>query len=173
MKRNHHIETEIKRLYEQYAPGLIFYARKFVDQQTAEDAVHSVFLKIWNSKTVMYTDQRMENYLFRAVKNECLDILKHQAVSNDYVTNTVRDLKVEELTSDEDPEKNLINNERIAAIYQEIDRLPERCREIFVMAYIEEKKNAEIAELLQISVRTVEAQIYKALKILRAALTGY
>ena len=54
--------------------------------------------------------------------------------------------------------------------YKEMDRLPEKCREIFTMSYLEERKTSEIAVLLNISTRTVEAQLYKALKILRGIL---
>ena len=170
MKKNHHIQTEFERLYDKYAAGLIFYARRFVDYSTAEDVVHDVFMKIWKSATVMIVHESIGSYLLSAVRNACLDWLKHQAISNDYVANAIRDLKMEELSSDENMENQLIDREKIDAVYQEIDKLPERCREIFVLAYIEEKKNAEIAEQLHISVRTVEAQIYKALKILRNAL---
>ena len=157
-------------LYEKYAPGLIFYARNFVDHQTAEDMVHNVFLKIWRSETLMIVDESIGAYLSSAVRNACLDMLKHKTICNDYLSNAVRELKMEELASDDNIVENLINRERIDAIYQEIEKLPEKCREIFVMAYIDEKKNVEIAEQLHISIRTVEAQIYKALKIIRAAL---
>ena len=170
MKKYHHIHAEFKRLYEKYVPGLIFFARQFVDCPTAEDVVHDVFLKIWNSETVMIANESIRAYLFFAVRNACLDVLKHQAICNDYVANATRELKMEELTSYENLENRLIEREQIDAIYKEIDRLPEKNREIFVQAYIKEKKHSEIAEQFQISVRTVEAHIYKALKILRNAL---
>ena len=162
--------TEFEKLYVKHAPGLIFFARKFADHQTAEDVVHDVFLKIWNSETVMIANQSIGSYLFSAVRNACLDLLKHQTVCNDYLSKSIRDLKIEELTSDENLESQLIKREQIDTLYKEIDRLPEKCREIFVLAYIEEMKNATIAEQLQISLRTVESQIYKALKILRSRI---
>ena len=56
------------------------------------------------------------------------------------------------------------------SIYKEIDKLPDKCREIFTMSYLEERKTSEIAVLLNISTRTVEVQLYKALKILRGIL---
>ena len=170
MGHHHHNRKEFERLYEKHAPGLVFYARKFVNYSTAEDVVHDVFLKIWNRETVMIIDESIGSYLFSAVRNACLDLLKRQTVCNDYLTNAIRNLKMEELTTGENPLNRLIEQEQKDAVYQEIDRLPVKCREIFVLAYIEEKKNVEIAEQLQISVRTVEAQIYKALKILRTAL---
>ena len=169
-EEKYHDRKEFERMYEQHAPGLIFYARKFVDHPTAEDVVHNVFLKIWNSETVMIANESIGSYLFCAVRNACIDMLKHQTICSDYIARAAEDLKMEELSSSENSLNRLIEREQIDAIYREIDRLPEKCREVFLLAYTEEKKNAEIAEQLHISVRTVEAQIYKALKILRNAL---
>jgi len=152
---------------------MIFYARKFVDDQTAEDVVHDVFLKIWNSDTVMLVNDNIKSYLFSAVQHTCLDLLKHQVVHDDYISKSTRDLQMEELSTSENMLDNLIEREQIDAIYKEIDRLPEKCREVFTLAYLEEKKNMDIAEQLNISVRTVEAHIFKALKILRNALNNY
>jgi RNA polymerase sigma-70 factor (ECF subfamily) len=165
-----HIMEQFKRLYEKYAPGMIFYARKFVDRQTAEDIVHDVFLKIWSRETVMIIDESIGSYLYRAVQHSCLDYVKHLSVHNDYVGRAIADLTMEELVSEKNPIDTLIEQEQRDAVYKSIDQLPEKCREVFVLAYLEEKKNAEIAESLHISVRTVEAQIYKALKILRNML---
>ncbi len=170
MREKDHIMLQFKRLYEKYAPGLIFYARKFVDSHTAEDMVHDVFLKIWNRDTVMIIDESIGSYLFRAVQNSCLDYLKRQTIRNDYLSRAITELKIEELTTTDNPVNRLIDQEQIDAVYKAINQLPEKCREVFVLAYIEEKKNAEIAEQLDISVRTVEAQIYKALKMLRTVL---
>ena len=63
-----------------------------------------------------------------------------------------------------------LEDERLELIYKEMDKLPEKCREVFTMSYLEERKTSEIAVLLNISPRTVEAQLYKALKILRGIL---
>ena len=100
-KNNHHDRKEFERMYEHYAPGLIFYARKFLDHVTAEDIVHDVFLKIWNSETVMIINECVGSYLFCAVRNACLDLLKHQAIYNDFLSKSINDLKIEELSYNE------------------------------------------------------------------------
>ena len=69
-------------------------------------------------------------------------------------------------------EKKIIDKEDIQHIYNQIEELPEKCRQIFKMAYFEEKRNAEIAEILNISIRTVEHQLYLGLKTLRSRLTA-
>ena len=172
MNRQQHNRNEFERLYKQYAPGLIFYARKFVDYQTAEDVVHDVFLKTWECETVMIVHENVASYLYNAVRNRCLDVLKHQAVHDDYLSNAILNLKMEELASDDNILDRMMDEEKMEAIYKAIDRLPEKCREVFVLAYLEEKKNMEIADQLKISVRTVEAHIVKALKQLRSVLSN-
>ncbi|MDR0844760.1 MAG: RNA polymerase sigma-70 factor [Tannerella sp.] len=165
--------NQLSRLYKKYAPGMLCYARKFVDFQTAEDLVHDVFLKLLSQDSFQVIDQTIENYLLCAVKNACSDYLKHQIVRDDYLSQAAHELKMEELSFSDNPLTELIGKERKTSLYKAIDRLPKRCREVFKLAYLEEIENAEIARMLNISVRTVEAQIYKALKILRSILTAF
>ncbi|MDR3329208.1 MAG: RNA polymerase sigma-70 factor [Prevotellaceae bacterium] len=161
-----------KQLYEQYAPALIFYARKFTDYQTAEDVVHDVFIRIWKRDLTLPDDDGMGAYLFRAVHNACRDHLKRQAVRSSYMSRAAVAMKEEELAFYDNPLNQMMNEERQAALGKAIGALPDKCREVFRLAYLEEKHHSEIAALLNISVRTVEAQVYKALKMLRSALMG-
>ncbi|MDR3260441.1 MAG: RNA polymerase sigma-70 factor [Tannerella sp.] len=165
--------NQFGRLYEKHAPGMLFHARKFVDFQTAEDIVHDVFLKLWTRDSFLIIDQTIGGYLLRSVQNACFDYLKHQSVRDDYLSKATLELKMEELAAPDNPVNELIEQEQIDSIYQMIEQLPPKCKEIFKLTYIEEKENAEVARMLGISVRTVEAQIYKALKIVRNALTAF
>jgi RNA polymerase sigma-70 factor (ECF subfamily) len=167
------LSGQFSRLYEKYAPGMIFYARKFVDPQTAEDLVHDVFLKLWSRESFLIIDETIDHYLLHSVKNSCLDALKHQLIRDDYLSKAILELKMEELACSDSPVNSLISKEQIESIYRAIEQLPEKCREIFKLTYLEEKPNAEAARILHLSVRTVEAQIYKALKILRHTLTAF
>ena len=151
---------EFKELYKSNAPMLIFYAGKYVNAIAAEDLVQDVFFKIWQKRT----------FLFRSVQHACLDYLKHQEVKGDYINTVTTQLKIEEIYYNDDPQSLFAEDERLELIYKEMDKLPEKCREVFTMSYLEERKTDEIAVLLNISPRTVEAQLYKALKILRGIL---
>lgn len=153
-------------LYEKYAPGLLFYARKFVSYAVAEDIVHDVFLNIWKKGSFLVVDESVSSYLFQAVRNACLNHLKHQTVHQEYIPQAIRELQIEELTMT-CPEINLIDREELDKVYAAIGQLPDKCREVFQLSYIEGKKNAEIADTLQISIRTVENHLYRGLQILR------
>ena len=159
-----------RSLYISHAPKLIFYACKYVDYDTAEDLVQDVFLRVWQKELFLTGEEGLRTYLFRAVQNACLDFLKHQEVEDNYIAAVTTQLKLEELDRDTLDSTLFAEDNRLLSVYREINRLPEKCREVFTLAYLGEKKTHEIASLLDISPRTVEAQLYKALKIIRNAL---
>lgn len=160
--RDEEIMERIRILYRKSVPVLIFYAAKFVGMDTAEDLVQDVFLKLWNKRSLILWSESLSVYLFHAVRHACLDYLKHQQVKNNYENAYPAGTPDFLLREDTDS--------RLPAVYAAIERLPAKCREIFILAYLEERKTAEIASLLSISKRTVEAQLYKALKTIREAL---
>lgn len=159
-----------KHLYLENASRLICYASRYVDEEIAEDLVQDVFIKIWQKKEGYFKEEGLKTYLFRSVQNACLDYLKHKAVETSYAEEFARKLKLEEIRYYDRLEAAELEKERLDSIYREIAKLPERCREVFTLAYLEGKKSAEIADRLNISQRTVEAQLYKGLKIIRDVL---
>jgi len=156
-------------LYEKHAPGLIFYARKFVSEFVAEDIVHDVFLNIWKEKSFFIIEETILNYLFRSVRNACLNYLKHQTINQDFITAQTAELSIIELNASS-IEDLIIEKEQMEAIYAAIKLLPEKCGTVFRLSFFENKKNGEIAGILNISTRTVEAHLYKALTLLRNKL---
>lgn len=149
---------------------LISYACRFVDQCVAEDIVQDVFVKIWQKRSFIFLKEGIHTYLYNSVRHGCLDYLKHKDVVSNYIEGVVHKLKIEELYYNDEPQFLFTEDDRMNSIYNEINKLPDRCREIFTMVYLEERKTSEIADLLNISKRTVEAQLYKALKTLREVL---
>jgi RNA polymerase sigma-70 factor (ECF subfamily) len=152
------------------APRLTYFANKYVDPGTAEDIVQDVFLKVWQKNLFLLSGNGLKTYLFNAIRNACLDYLKHQSVEQNYMSTVIHKLKVEELEYSDPSFLLFQEDDRMALIYNEIEKLPEKCREIFTLSYLHEKKSSEIANMLNISRRTVEAQLYKALKLIRDAL---
>ena len=147
-----------------------FLWEKLMEGTTEEDLVQDVFLKVWQKRTFLFLKEGIKTYLYRSVQHACLDYLKHQEVKGDYINAVTTKLKIEEIYYNDDPQSLFAEDERLELIYKEMDKLPDKCREIFTMSYLEERKTSEIAVLLNISTRTVEAQLYKALKILRGIL---
>lgn len=159
---------QFEKIYRELSPTLILYARKYVDAASAEDIVQNIFLKVWKKSDLLDWSEKLKSYLFQSVKNSCLDYLKHQKVKANHTELITIELKEEEI--EYNSTINIFDkDERLTKLYAELDNLPPRCKDIFKMYYFEEKKSNEIANLLDISPRTVETQLYRALKQLRNA----
>lgn len=174
MEKFMEVDQELSRfreIYKENAHKLIFYACKYVDTTTAEDLVQDVFLRIWQKRAFVFLNEGIKSYLYSSVQHACLDYLKHQDIKHDYVNAVITKLKIEEIYYNDENLPLFLEEDRLSMIYKEMNKLPDKCREIFTMSYLEERKTSEIASLLNISTRTVEAQLYKALKILRSLLT--
>ncbi|MDL2282800.1 RNA polymerase sigma-70 factor, partial [Parabacteroides sp. OttesenSCG-928-G06] len=158
-----------RRFYEENVSSLVFFARRFVSAATAEDMVHDVFLEVWERWQEL-SERPTRAYLFMAVRNRCLNNLRRELVKENYLDSVQTENRLLGLDYYDSIEKLLIDRERLQELYDAIEKLPEKCRQVFKLAYYEEKKNAEIADLLDLSIRTVEHQLYLGLKTLRNKL---
>ncbi|GAB3718323.1 RNA polymerase sigma-70 factor [Spirosoma flavus] len=163
-------ERDFEAVFRQYYASLCRYARQLLpDADDAEEEVQAMFLALWEKRNGLIISVSLKSYLFRAVHNRCLNRLKHAAVRNEhreyveYRGEAIADSPVEELMGDE-----LANQ-----LQRAIQKLPEQCRLAFTLSRFEELKYGEIAERLGISIKTVENQIGKALRILRTELSDY
>ncbi|WP_298734330.1 RNA polymerase sigma-70 factor [uncultured Chitinophaga sp.] len=156
-------------LFEQYAAGLLGYAGKFVSRETAEDIIQDVFIQLHRQAASLEIKHSIRHYLFRAVHNKCLDQIKHDMVHKRYVNRALAELRLQELAY-YDPasgHESLLINAADGGIWQAIEQLPPKCREIVKLRYQEGLKTREISDAMGISSRTVETQLYKAIKLLK------
>ena len=158
-----------KELFDRFYRYLVLYAMKWVErQEEAEDIVQDLFVQIWERDTCYSSYYGFKNFLYNSVKNACLDFLKHREVEGKYIKYTLRHTE-----PGEEPELELMKDEVYRRLYQVLDELPKRCREVFKY-YLEGKKNSEIAEILQISELTVKTQKRNAMSYIREKLgTAY
>ncbi|MCW9095874.1 MAG: RNA polymerase sigma-70 factor [Ignavibacteriaceae bacterium] len=153
-------------LFKTYSQKLIYFSRRYVrDKQIAENIIQDVFLTIWQNKKNLDPTKNIQSYLFTAVKNESLKQLRHLNVENQQRENVSR-LSIVELTPDETIDQKELREE----LNKAINDLPDKCREIFAMSRFDQLKYSEIADILGISVKTVETQMGRALKKLREQL---
>lgn len=164
------IRSNFDKIYVTYYFRMYRFAKEYVlFDEDAENIVQDVFLLLWEKRDVLDIQVSLMSYLFSLVKNKCLDHIRHRLVVEEYQQEFKAKLSSLEalnytLTSEEDIERVLM---------EAINKLPERCREIFLKSRIEGKKNREIAEELNISASTVENQMTIALKKLRLELKDY
>lgn len=163
---NHSMEV----LYDCFYKALVTFSTQMVgDQQAAEDIVQEVFFGVWKQKNQFRTAGSMKAYLFNAVRNESLNTLRHRKVRQETINEVQEQYKSMQLTIDEDEE--LHKAEVYRQMFLAIDQLPQRQREIFLMA-IKGKKNSEIAQALQISINTVKTLKRRGLETLREQLSA-
>jgi len=167
------IRMDDRRAFEQvfresYRP-LAAYAFRFVRElPTAENIVQDVFLKLWQNRHQLVITTSLVHYLFRSVRNHCLNHLDKNKVRSEYLRMQLNRTEDEEDFSAFYPEIGLLEKIETAIL-----ALPAKRQEIFRMAREEGLKYREIADQLNLSVKTVETQMTLALKQLRDALKEY
>lgn len=148
-------------LYLTYYSKLVRFAKEFVQhEEDAENITQDVFTDLWEKRDFITHIDNMNAYLFRLVRNRCLDYLRHKLSEQRYMESLQLSCE-EEAVEDHDTE---------ILIRAAINSLPQRCRDIFLLSRVEGLKYREISEHLGISVNTVECQMGIALKKLRMKL---
>lgn len=160
----------LDKIYLDNYTGLYQYAFTIVnDESVAEEMIHQVFLKILEKNEPIAIHTSIKAYLYRSVNNECLNHLKHQKVRQVHHAHARHAANLQT----GNPSDNLHYQELQQRLREALNQLPEQCRTIFQLSRFEELKYAEIAGQLGLSVKTVENQISKALKRLRAQLAEF
>jgi len=160
-------EAEIAQLFSDYYESLHRYAFTLLrDDDEAKDAVQSVFLNLWEKREHIQINTSPKAYLFRSVYHESLNYIRKQDVLKKHHAHAV--------AGQEDSQQQPFASEEALFIREKIDKvlqeLPPQCREVFVKSRAEQKKYSEIASELGIAVKTVEAHMSKALKLIRQVL---
>jgi RNA polymerase sigma-70 factor (ECF subfamily) len=154
-------------IFRQYYQGLCNYANMWLrDMDNAEEVVQNTFVRLWEKKDGINIDTSVKSYLYKAVYHASLNEIRHKKVKEDYAN-----MQKEEQTTEADSRGNARELEN--KIEKALLTLPEQCRLIFSMSRFEELKYREIATVLNVSVKTVENQMGKALRLMRENLADY
>lgn len=158
---------QFESLFRSSYVSLVRYARTLIrDPDTAEEIVQDLFFRLWRDRMDLKIESSLNGYLYRAVHNRCLHHIDHARVVEKYA----REMSAVTHESSEDPGDIMNYADLQARIAGIIERLPERCGKIFCMSRFEGLKYSEIAAKLSVSVKTVEANMGRALREFRKAL---
>jgi RNA polymerase sigma-70 factor, Bacteroides expansion family 1 len=162
-------ERAFQSLFRKYYSAMCHFANQFLsDSEVAEEIVQEMFVKIWEKRTALNIETSVKHYLFRSVRNHCLNQIQHEKIKKQYAN------KVLETASREfNPDDYFLEVDLIKRIEKSIEALPPKRREIFRLSREQGMKYKEIADELDISVKTVEAQMGLALKHLREDLKDF
>ncbi|SHE48688.1 RNA polymerase sigma factor [Pedobacter caeni] len=160
-------ELAFAEIYSRYKTVLFLHARRMLqDDEQARDIVQEIFTTIWIKKEELRVSTSLKSYLFSSVKHKILNLLLHQKHVEKHMQSMLRIYNVGSFSTD----LALQEKELAQLIEAEIQNLPARMREVFVLSRREELSNKEIAERMGIAEETVKKQIVYALKILRLKL---
>jgi RNA polymerase sigma-70 factor, ECF subfamily len=159
---------QFESLFRSSYASLVRYAKTLVkDNDTAEEIVQDLFYRLWKDKDKLEIESSLNGYLYRSVHNKCLHYIEHVRV----VERHAEEMSSRQRDPQETPSDILHYKELQARIAGILEKLPERCGKIFCMSRFEGLKYQEIAQILSVSVKTVEANMGKALKEFRKELT--
>ena len=157
-------EESFKITFENYYSAHCCYAEKFLrDKDESRSLVQQVFVDLWDKRKKLVIDRSLKSYLYKVVRNHALDYLKHKAVENKFL----KELPAENSSFDPNLTEEAELNSRIQCA---INKLPVKCREIFILCRFNGLHYNEIAIKQGISVKTVEMQMGIALRKLRNQL---
>jgi RNA polymerase sigma-70 factor (ECF subfamily) len=163
-------ETAFELLFRFYYAGLVLYANQIIlNRPDSEEIVQDFFVQLWEDRLKINSADSLKPYLFTCIKNRAFNYLKSEGIK-EKVHQYIRAQVEEDILYDPDI---YISEELQGEIKRAIDKLPDRCREIFIKSRFKGDSNDEIANELDISKRTVETQVSKALRILRVELKDY
>ncbi|WP_035644604.1 RNA polymerase sigma-70 factor [Flavobacterium sp. ASV13] len=169
-------EAAFKFFYDKYFRRIQSFSFQFVnDNDEAENLAQEALLHLWQNRENVESINGIQAFLFTYAKSKCLNLIRHNKVKdkfkNDHLNYKQRELDIEVLNSIQFDTLELTELERI--IQESISDLPAKTREVFIKKRFENKKNAEIAEEMGVTLKAVEAHMTKALKILKTKLSDY
>lgn len=156
-------EQAYKIIFDEYFPILTAFACKYLhDLDTSKEIAHNVFIKFYEKRSTIIITKSLKSYLFQMVYNDCISFFRSRSHHELH-----RKQLAESLGDNADYQDFVEQTEEEYKLHQLIEKLPPQCKKIFKLSRFEDKKNDEIAQDLNLSIRTVETQISKAIKFLK------
>lgn len=153
---------------QHYSPLVVVASNILHDRGSAEDVVQDVMLELWRRRESLAIETTLRSYLFRATRNRALNLIRHEQVAR-----RAEPLLARESASGPPADRRVREQEIASAVRHAVAELPARCREVFELSRVHGLKYAEIAEVMSISIKTVEAQMGKALRLIRERLAPW
>jgi len=161
-------QDAFESIFKLYYAQLVGVAENMLrERAAAEDAVQDVMVELWRRRESLAVETSIRAYLFRAVRNRALNQIRHQRVA------PTADPEAAERVATPAADREFETSELKAVLRKAVASLPERCREVFELSRVQGLPYAEIANVMGISIKTVEAQMGKALRTLRVDLAAY
>lgn len=163
-------QKAFEALYGLLYPIVYRFVRYFVQEEDAKEIVSEVFFKIWKNRERIGKIDNKISYVYRIAKNECYDFINKNKA---YEMIDYDDIPVSFSLRNEESDDSLVESEMMDVFYKAVDQLPERCKLIFLMVRVDQLKYKEVAEILSISIGTIEQQMNIAIKRVADSVSIY
>lgn len=161
-------EQAFDRVFIHFYPLLCVFAERILQEEPlSQDLAQDSLIKAWNKRNDFPDFSRLKSFLYTCVRNACFNELEKQKVKIKYQST----LEKSEPADDYNPLKDMIHAEVVSRIFAKVDTLPEQCRRVIHMTYMEGKTPKEISEALNVSVSTVNSQKMRGLQLLKGKLS--
>ena len=157
-----------EHVYQAFYSKLYNFAYDFI-YEDAHEIVQNSLLKLWENRASIHEIQNLQAYLYKSVRNSCLNFIRRQSTFKKYQTEAAINLKELEMSFF----ANEIDEKLERSLHDALDKIPEKRKKVFFMHFIEGYKAKEISEELNISERTVHTHVYKAMKSLKDYFKDY
>lgn len=156
-----------EQLFNRYWESLFAAAmHRLQSNQLAKDVLQELFIELWEKHETLNIRSNVSGYLFTALKHRVINKIKAEATREKYEKMTIRFYEINEFATEHQFSKDYLQEK----MEKEVEQLPDRCREVFELSRIEQLSHKEIGQQLNISPKTVENHIGRALKVLRPYL---
>ena len=163
-------QSALKLLYDHLFAKLFYFSYSIVHtKEVSEEIIEDVFMQVWKQRERIMEIENLTHYMYVAVKNTAYSYLRKNNKENSF---TLDEVSLPYLKIDLNPELIMISNETIQRINLAINNLPPKCRHIFKLVKEDGLKYKEVAELLDISIKTVENQLGIALKKIQSSISA-
>lgn len=158
-------------LFDNHYTPLLYFAEKIIaDREEAEDVIMQVFNKFWSLRENFNSTLNIKAFLYITAKNDCFNFLKYRQRQKEVKKELASQLPDPDQAAE--TERLIIEVDFLNRVYLEVQNLPDKCKQVFLLTYFDGLKANEIAEKLNISVSTVTTQRSRALKYLKHVLSG-
>lgn len=168
-------EGAFEVLFNIYYPRLVYFAKEYVPSEEAMGLVQEAFVSFWEKNPPIISEPQLQSYLYTSVKNNCLMFLRHEQIKKKYADQAAIKFQNQIYSSAlEQLDTSVIAFQEIEKIIEKtLADLPPRCREVFMLSRFEGKRNQEIADELDITIKAVEANVTRAIKVFKTTLKDY
>lgn len=164
-------KKKFEMLFTKHYPSLVEYVYRILhDREAAKDIVSEIFCQLWDERSNLDIRHSFQSYLYKMAYHKSISSLRHQVVIQKYIATSTADLYFQQIIQTPEEEMDLLSKDFYHYLMEAVDKLPPHCKEIFILSKIEHKSHQEIAEMLDISVKTIETQLSIALTRLRKEL---